>query len=76
MPVRQTSTRPSGAMMAMNCSTLAVRAGDLEDEMLGGGVDHLGLEGVGEAERLDALLARARDLDQRQLALERPARRR
>ena len=60
-------------MMAMNCSILSVAPGQLEDEMVDGRVDDVGAEGVGEAKRLDAPLALAGDLDQRQLALERPA---
>ena len=52
---------------------LARLAGHLEHEMLGRGVDDLGAEDLGDAQRLDALLALARDLDQRQLALERVA---
>ena len=63
-------------MMAMNCSILDGAPGDLEDEMIDGRVDDLGAEGVGKPQRLDALLALPGDLDQRQLALDRPARRR
>src|SRR5215831_7075799 len=37
-------------------------AGDLEDEGIGLGVDHLGAEDVGQSQRLDALVARALDL--------------
>src|SRR6476659_6093295 len=45
-------------------------AGDLEDEGIGLGVDHLGAEHVGQAQRLDPLLAGTLDLDQRQFALD------
>ena len=41
--------------------------------MLGRGVDDRGAEGFGEARGLDPLLALARDLDQRELALDRIA---
>src|SRR5262245_4973055 len=51
-------------------------AGDLEDEMLGRGVDDGGAESFGEAKRLDPLLALAGDLDQRKLALDRIAEKR
>ena len=58
-------------MSWMNCLELGRLAGQLEHEMLGRGVDHLGAEDLGDAQRLDALLALAGNLDQRQLALER-----
>ncbi|MBS0524627.1 MAG: hypothetical protein JSS04_13445 [Proteobacteria bacterium] len=45
-------------------------AGDLEHERIVLGVDHLGAEDVGQAQRLDALLAGAPDLHQRQFALD------
>src|SRR5208282_1446597 len=51
-------------------------AGDLEDEALGGGVDDAGAEGVGEAERLHAVIAGAAHLDHGEFALDRRARRR
>ena len=69
-PVRPTSTRPSGCIRLMKASIFSRRAGHLEDEALDRGIDHAGAEDVGEAQRLDALLAGARDLDQRQLALD------
>ena len=68
-PVRATSTRPSGRISAMKASTFSGGAGELEDEALERGVDHLGAEDLGGAHRLDALLAGARDLDERELAL-------
>src|SRR6516164_3665332 len=49
---------------------LVARPGDLEDEAVHGRVDHLGAEDVGEAHRLGPVLARSRDLDQCQLALD------
>ena len=49
---------------------LVGRAGHLEHEGIGLGVDHLGPEDIGQAQRLGALLAGALDLDQRQLALD------
>lgn len=69
-PVRQISTSPSGFMMAMNWSILE-RTGDLEDEMLGVGVDNAGAERVGQSQRFDAALAGAGDLHQRQFPLQR-----
>ena len=49
---------------------LLARAGELEDEALVRGVDHVGAEDFRDAQALDALLARAGDLHQRQLALD------
>ncbi len=69
-PVRPTSTSPSSRISAMKLSIFSGVAGDFEDEALGRGVDHLGAENVGQAQRLDPLFARAGDLDQRQLALD------
>src|SRR5690606_13049606 len=46
------------------------RAGDLEDEAAGRRVDGAGAEDVGKAQRLDPLFPRARDLYQRQFALD------
>jgi hypothetical protein len=43
--------------------------GDLENEVVETGVDHLGLEELGDAQCLDPLFADAGNLDQRQLAL-------
>ena len=71
MPVRDTSTRPSGSISSTNWSILSRRAGDLEDEALDGRVDHAGAEGVGEAQRLDPVLALAAHLDHGELALDR-----
>ena len=59
MPVRETSTRPIGSISAMKLLDLVGRAGDLEHEALGAGVDDAGAEGVGETQRLDAVVARA-----------------
>ena len=73
MPVRDTSISPSSVMMEMNCSILRGAARNLEHEVLGGGVDDVGAEDLGHAQRLDALVALAGDLDQRQLALQRLA---
>ena len=69
-PVRATSTRPERHHQRDELVDLVGLAGDLEDEALGRGVDDPGAEGVGQAQRLDALLAGARHLDQRQLALD------
>src|SRR5262245_20575437 len=44
-------------------------AGNLENEMLGVGIDHVGTECLGKPQRLDARIARAGHLDQRQFAL-------
>ena len=63
-------------MMRDELLDLGGSPGHLEDEMIGRRVDDLGAEGVGEPQRLDALLALPRHLDQRQLALDRPAGRR
>ena len=51
-------------------------AGHLEHEARGRRIDHARAIDVGEAQRLDPVIAGARDLDQRQLALDvrRPAR--
>src|SRR6185295_6406200 len=46
------------------------RAGDLEDEALGAGVDHARAEGVGKAQRLDAVLALAAHLHHCEFALD------
>src|SRR5690606_4378777 len=46
-------------------------AGDLEDELLGGCVRDLGLEGVGEAKSLDPRLTFSCDFDQGQFPLQR-----
>ena len=73
MPVRDTSTSPSGSISSTNCSILLALAGDLEHEALGGGVDHAGAEGVGQPQRLDPVLALARDLHHGQFALDRVA---
>ena len=70
-PVRDTSTRPSGSIRLTNWSILLARAGDLEDEALDRGVDHARAERVGEAQRLDAVVALAAHLDHRELALDR-----
>ena len=56
-----------------NWSILSLRAGDLEDEALDRGVDHARAEGVGEAQRLDPVVALAAHLDHRELALDRRA---
>ena len=58
-------------MMAMNCSILATAPVISKMKVLGVGVDHLGAKGLGEAQRLDAVVAGSRDLDQRQLARQR-----
>src|SRR6266481_617491 len=52
---------------------LFARSRHLEDEAFGRRIDDAGTEDVGEAERLDARLAFARDLDQRHLALDKGA---
>ena len=72
-PVRDTSTSPSGTISVDELVDLVGFAGDLEDEALGRRIDHARPEGIGQAQRLDAVLARAAHLDQRQLALERLA---
>ena len=59
--------------MAMNCSIFPPAARQLEHEVVGGGIDHLGAENLRHPQRLDALLAAARHLHQHQLALQRPA---
>ena len=59
MPVRDTSTRPERPHQVDELVDLVGRAGDLEDEALGRGVDHPGAEDVGQAQRLDPLLAGA-----------------
>ena len=41
-PVRETSTSPSGIISVDEALDLVGRAGDLEHEALGGGVDHAG----------------------------------
>src|SRR5882757_7975186 len=46
-------------------------AGDLEHETFGGGVDHPGAKRLGEAQRLDAVLAGRAQFHHRQLALDR-----
>ena len=51
---------------------LRYRAGDLEDEMLCIGVDHLGAERLGKSERFNTVVTCARNLDQSQLARQRP----
>src|SRR3569833_3208218 len=43
----------------------AAVAGDLENEALGGGIDHPGTEGIGEPPRLDTMIAGAVHLDHR-----------
>src|SRR6266540_5724645 len=50
------------------------QADDLEDQRLGPEVGDASLEDVGEREQLASLVGRGRDLDQRQLALDRLAR--
>ncbi len=70
MPVRPTSTRPSVSIETDEGLHLVGIAGDLEDEGIGLGVDHLGAEHIGEPQRLDALFTDALDLHQRQFALD------
>ncbi len=53
---------------------LIARAGDLEHEALGRGIDHPGAERVGEPQRLHPVLALAAHLDHGELALEMRAR--
>ena len=76
MPVRDTSSRPSSRHDGDELLDLGGAPGQLEHEVLGGGVDDVGAEDLGHAQSLDALVALAGDLDQRQLALQRLAQRR
>ena len=69
-PVRDTSTSPKGRIRSTKRVDLGGRAGDLEDKTGLGGIDGAGAEGIGHAQRLDPLLAGARHLDQRHLALD------
>ncbi len=70
MPVRTTSTRPSGCISEMNCSTLPVLPVSSKTNDRVGGIDHAGPEGIGKTQGLDAVVAGSRHLDQRQLALD------
>ncbi len=69
-PVRDISTRPSGRIRLMKALTLSVDpvTSKTKDSVLC--VDHPGAENIGDAQRLDAVVARALHLDQRQFALE------
>src|SRR5262249_47809725 len=49
---------------------LVARAGDLEHEALGRGIDHAGAESIGEPQRLHAVIALAAHLDHGELALD------
>ena len=53
---------------------LAGLACQLEDEALGGGIDQLGMEGLGQTLRFAALIALAAHFDHRQFTLNRPPR--
>src|SRR6185437_5292118 len=63
--------QPNGAHELDEIVDLAWGAGQFENEALGGRVDHLGAEGVGEPHRLDPILALASHLDHRKLPLDR-----
>ena len=69
--MRETSTRPSGSIRSMNCSILSLAPVISKMKLLGAGVDDARAEGVGETQRLDAVLALAAHLDHRELALDR-----
>ena len=70
MPVRPTSTRPSSRIKCTNVSILSgppvISKMKLDDRR----IDHAGAEDVGQAHRLDALVAGAGHLDQRQFAFD------
>ena len=55
MPVRATSTRPSGSISAMNCSILSLAPVISNTKLSVVGVDHARAEGIGEPQGLDAV---------------------
>ena len=76
MPVRATSTRPTSRISSTNVSIFSVPPVTSKTKLDGRRVDHAGAVDVGEAQRLDPVVAGAGDLDQRQLALDVRAERR
>jgi hypothetical protein len=70
MPVRPTSTSPSSRISATKLSILSGVPVSSKMKLAGRGIDHLGAEHVAQAQRLDAVFASARHLDQRQFALD------
>src|SRR5674476_981506 len=58
MPVRATSTRPTGSISATNCSILSLLP-VISNTKLCGGVDHAGAEGIRQPQRLDPVVALA-----------------
>ena len=75
-PVRDTSTRPTGAHQLDEVVDLGRCAGQLEGEALRRGVDHAATEGLRQAQRLHAVLALAAHLHHGELALDEIAARR
>ena len=76
MPVRETSTSPSGSIRLMKLSIFSLAPVISNTKLSVSGVDHAGAERVGQPQRLDARLARAAHLDHGKLALDRWAGRR
>ena len=70
MPVRATSTRPTSRISSTNLSILSVPPVTSNTKLEIVASTTRGAVDLGEAQRLDPVIAGARDLDQRQLALD------